>query len=70
MIRVSVDVGSAGLSLAVVAESIGRALRLVEDRYPGADLKVVFPLDPDGFFAVGPTEEARIESGFPEKVAV
>jgi hypothetical protein len=71
MIKVSVDVGSAGLRLVVLAESIRRALLLVEDRYPGAEASVVFPLDPDEFFVGRPATAAGIEElGIPEKIAV
>ncbi len=70
MVKVSVDVGAASFRVVVVAESISRALRLVQDRYPGAETRVVFPLDPDSFFAAGPDAAAGIERGLPERIAV
>ncbi len=70
MVKVSVDVGAVSFRVVVVAESISLALRLVEDRYPGAEARVVFPLDPEAFFAVGPAAAAGIERGIPGKIAV
>ncbi len=66
MVKVSVE--AAGLRLVVLAESIGRARALVEDLYPGAQARVVFPLDPERFFA-GPGAEAGIERAIPGKIA-
>ncbi len=68
MVKVSVDVGGAGMRLVVLAESIGRAQRLVEDLYPGAQARVVFPLDPEGFFA-DPAAKAGIEHAILDKIA-
>jgi len=70
MVKVSVDIGSAGFRLVVVADSISRALSLVEDRYPGVEARVVFPLDPDAFFAAGSLTAAGIERSIPESIAV
>ena len=52
MIRVSVEVGSgiACFNVAVRAESIRRAVGIVETRYPGSEAQVVFPIDPEPFF--------------------
>ena len=52
MIRVSVEVheGAAPFRVAVQAESIGRAVDIIEGRHPGRDVRVVFPIDPDEFF--------------------
>lgn len=51
MVKVSIEVGAAGFRVAVTAESIRQALRVVEEHYPGVDARVVFPLDPEAFFA-------------------
>ena len=64
MVKVSVAVGIACFET-VVAESIRRALEIAEDRYPGAGARVVFPLDPDAFFAVDPARTASIELDAP-----
>ena len=70
MVKVSVDVEASSFRVVVVAESIGLALRLVENCYPGAEARVVFPLDPDAFCAVEPVGAAGIERSIPEKIAV
>ena len=56
MVRVSieVDTSAARFALTVRAESIGRALGLAEALYPGADARVVFPIEPEGFFVEDP----------------
>ncbi len=52
MIRISVDVarGAARYRVAVQAQSIGRALEIVEGQNPGCKAKVAFPIDPEAFF--------------------
>ena len=55
MIKVSVEVreGTALFRVAVQAESIGRAMSIVNGRHPGRDVRVVFPIDPEEFFIGG-----------------
>ena len=55
MIRISVEVGrdAARYRVAVQAESIERALEIVERQNPGCEAKVAFPIDPEGFFVWG-----------------
>lgn len=52
MIRISVEVGpgAARYRVAVQAESIERALEIVERQNPGCEAKVAFPIDPKVFF--------------------
>ena len=52
MIKVSVEVreGAALFRVAVQAESISRAVSIMEGRHPGRDVRVVFPIDPEEFF--------------------
>jgi hypothetical protein len=52
MIKVSMEVGEgATLSRATVqAESIREAVSITRGRYPGRDVRVVFPIDPEDFF--------------------
>ena len=52
MIRISVEVGrgAARYKVAVQAESIERALKIVERQNPGCEAKVAFPIDPEVFF--------------------
>ena len=53
MVRVSVEVrsGSARFRVLVQAESIRRALGMVGGRYPHGEVRLVFPLEPEVFFA-------------------
>ena len=55
MIKVSVEVreGAALFRVAVQAESIGRAMSIVNAGHPGRDVRVVFPIDPEEFFIGG-----------------
>jgi hypothetical protein len=36
--------------VAVQAESIGQAVSIMKGRHPGCDVRVVFPIDPEGYF--------------------
>lgn len=62
MVNVSVEVhsGAAHFSVAVRAESIRLALRIVGERYPGGDIGVKFPIDPEGFFVEEAAARAMI----------
>lgn len=53
MIRVSVEVGGRvpHFRLTLRAQSIERAVSMVRARYPDCEVKVMFPIDPDTFFA-------------------
>jgi len=59
MIKVSVEVreGAARFRVGVQADSINRAVSIMKGRHPGSDVRVVFPLDPEGFFVGGPRED-------------
>jgi len=61
MIRVSVEVreGPAPLRVEVRAESISHAVGSIEERHPGREVQVVFPIDPEEFFVGGPQEHGR-----------
>ena len=52
MVRISIEVssGAARFSVSVQAESIERALEIVEGQNPGKDCKVSFPIDDEAFF--------------------
>ena len=52
MVRISIEVssGAARFRVGVQASSIQRALNLVKGLYSTKDVKVVFPIDPEGFF--------------------
>ena len=59
MIRVSMEVreGPALSRATVQAKSIREAVSITRGRYPGRDVRVIFPIDAEEFFIVGPTEE-------------
>ncbi len=52
MVRILVQVtsGATRFRVAVQAESIRRALEIVQGQNPGRDVGVVFPIDPEMFF--------------------
>ena len=52
MVRISIEVrsGATRFRVAVQAESIRRALEIVQGQNPGRDVGVVFPIDPEMFF--------------------
>jgi hypothetical protein len=56
MIKVSMEVREgAALSRATVqAESIREAVNITRGRYPGCDVRLKFPIDPEDFFIEGP----------------
>jgi hypothetical protein len=55
MVKVSIEVrsGAARFCVGVRAESIERAVSLVEKRFPGRNVKVSFPIEPESFFVEG-----------------
>jgi hypothetical protein len=59
MIRVSMEVREeTALSRATVqAESIREAVNITRRRYPGRDVRVMFPIDPEIFFINDPADE-------------
>ncbi len=52
MIRISVEIryASGPFRVMVEAESIRRAVESIQRRYPGCEVKPVFPIDPETFF--------------------
>ncbi len=58
MIRVSMEVreGTALARARVEAASIREAVSIIRGRYPGRDVRVMFPIDPEDFFMEGPAE--------------
>lgn len=57
MVKVSVEVksGTARFRVGVQAPSIKKALRLVGGRYPHREVRVVFPIEHEGFFSMKPS---------------
>jgi hypothetical protein len=62
VVRVTVEVsnGAACCRVAVQAESIQRAVEIVEGLNPGSDFRVTFPLDPETFFVEDPAARAGL----------
>ena len=66
MVKASIEVrnGAARFNVAVRAQSIRRAVSLVGGRYPDSDIRVRFPIDPEGFFVEDPAARAGIVEEF------
>ena len=58
MIRVSMEMreGTTLSRATVQAETIREAVSITRERYPGRDVRVIFPIDPETFFIEGPAE--------------
>jgi len=73
VIRVSIEVVSSGadrLSVSVRAESIRRAVSAAEGLYPGAHVRVTYPIEPETFFVRNAAASTRlIEFEMPKSVA-
>jgi len=50
-VNIEVDGGTGGSAIVVQAESIRHALSIAEDLFPGGNNRVVFPIEPESFFA-------------------
>jgi hypothetical protein len=61
MIRISIEVreGTALSRATVQAESIREAVSITRVRYPGRDVRVMFPIDPEDFFIEGPAQSKQ-----------
>jgi hypothetical protein len=61
-VKISVEVRSdtARFRVGVQARSIRKALSIVGGRYPQGEVRVVFPMGPEGFFIQEPSALARI----------
>ena len=62
MLKVSIEVHNraALFEVAVRAQSIERAASVIKGSYPGCDIRVKVPIDPEGFFVWEPTPRLRI----------
>ncbi|HZY58048.1 MAG TPA: hypothetical protein VFE09_09675 [Rubrobacteraceae bacterium] len=62
MVRITIEAsnGAARYRVAVQAESIRRALEIVEGLNPGSDFRVTFPIDPETFFVKDPAAKTRL----------
>jgi hypothetical protein len=61
MVKVSLEVryGAARFRVAVRADTISRAVSIMKARHPARDVRVVFPIDPEEFFAGVPEKTAE-----------
>ena len=52
MIKISIEVksGAARFKVTVQAESIERAMEMAKRYNPGNECRVIFPIEPEGFF--------------------
>jgi hypothetical protein len=62
MVKVSVEMrsGKARFRVRVQAQNIRSALSLVGGRYPQGEVRVAFPIEPEGFFVREPSALAGI----------
>jgi hypothetical protein len=70
VVRVSIEVhsGATRFRVRVQASSIQRAASLVRGLHPASDVRVVFPIDPEGFFVEDVfAKEGLIEGGKPQE---
>lgn len=70
MVQVQLEVraGAARFRVSARARSIRRAVGLAGDRYPGGEVKLILPVEPETFF--DPREGDHLGVEMPEKVAV
>jgi hypothetical protein len=71
MVKVSVEVrsGATRFRVGVRAESIRRALGVVAARYPTSEVRVTFPIEPEGFFVRAPARAEMVEPEHPKHLA-
>ena len=72
MVRLSIRIreGASRFDVSVQAQSIRRAVGSAAARYPGADVRVSFPIDAEAFFVEEPGARAeRFRRRQPERVA-
>jgi len=72
MVRASIEVrgGAARFRVRAQAWSIQRAASLVRGLHPTSDVRVVFPIDPEGFFLEDAlAQEGLIETGESQRSA-
>ena len=62
MVKVLIEVngGFARIGVWAQAVSIRRAVDFVTGKFPDADVRVSFPIDPEGFFVKGPAARYRL----------
>ena len=65
MVKVSIEVskGAAHFNVAVRAQSIERAMSVVRGSFPECDVKVKFPIDPEGLFVKETVPQSGVVGG-------
>jgi hypothetical protein len=65
MVKISIEVRyrAARFEVAVQALSIQQAMSCVRERYPNTDVRVRFPIDPEGFFVKDPAARVGLIEG-------
>ena len=71
MDKVSVEVrnGVTHFRVGVQAQSIRKALGVVGARYPQGAVRVIFPIEPEGFFVKSPALAGVVETEHPKELA-
>ena len=71
MVKVSIVVrnGTARFRVGVQAQSIRKAVSLVGGRYPQGEVRVAFPIEPEGFFVEGLARAGIVEPEHPKELA-
>ena len=72
MVRVPIRIreGASFFEVSIQARSIRRAMDIAATLYPGADVRVSFPIDAEAFFVEEPSERAeRLTREPPDRVA-
>jgi hypothetical protein len=56
VVRACIEVrsGAASFGLGIQACNVQRAVSLAKGLYPASDVRVIFPIDPEGFFIEDP----------------
>jgi len=70
VLRVSIEVrgGAARFRVGIQASSIQRAVSVVRGLHPASDIRVIFPIDPEGFFVEDAfAKEGLIGRGKPQE---
>ena len=66
MIKVSLEVREGDAPVAVYADTISQAVGIARERFPGRDVRVVFPIDGEEFFGRRETaEDVATDDGQP-----
>jgi hypothetical protein len=62
-VRVEVRNETRSFTVAVRSENLRQATQIARGLYPGSAVRVVFPIEPNGFFVVGPHHNGHVDLG-------